>query len=87
VVAWYDAHHRAGMARWIRALGSADRQLRAFPMVGRLRDDIAPGYRSYPLHPYILFYQIDEVHRRVIVIALIHSKRDPETITETLPDS
>jgi len=49
------------------------------PYMGRKRDDIRPGYRSFPVGSYIVFYRLigaDEI----LVLRVVHGRRDFEQI-------
>ena len=49
------------------------------PYMGRKRDDIRPGYRSFPVGSYIVFYRLigtDEI----LVLRVVHGRRDLEQI-------
>lgn len=47
------------------------------PEAGRLRRDIGPSVRSFPVHSYIIYYT--EVAARVLVARVLHSSRDQQT--------
>jgi len=53
--------------RFIRLLGDV-------PSAGRSRDEIRPGYRSFPVGEYVIFYRAREpgVH----IMHVIHGRRD-----------
>ncbi|MBB6142147.1 toxin ParE1/3/4 [Silvibacterium bohemicum] len=44
------------------------------PGIGRSRDDLQPGYRSFPVGQYVIFYRSDD--DRVEILHILHSKRD-----------
>jgi toxin ParE1/3/4 len=48
------------------------------PYLGRRRDDLRPGYRSFPVGEYLVFYRVtgDE---RILVLRVIHGSRDIPT--------
>ena len=48
--------------------------LSQFPEMGRRRDELFPGYRSFVISPYLIFYQIlpDEIQ----IIRVLHGKRN-----------
>ena len=50
------------------------------PYVGRLRDDLRPGLRSFPLGQYVIIYRIDGAD--VLVLHVLHSRRDIGNILE-----
>jgi toxin ParE1/3/4 len=45
-----------------------------FPESGRLREELAPGLRSFPVAPYMIFYrpEDDTIH----VLRIVHGHRD-----------
>ncbi len=44
------------------------------PYAGRRRDDLRPGYRSFPVREYLIFYRIAEPGVRILRI--LHGHRD-----------
>ena len=62
------------MASYAALLLSVLRDLAEFPGLGRQRDELRPGLRSYPAGQHIVFYRVsgDEL----IVRRIIHSRRD-----------
>lgn len=45
------------------------------PRMGRSRDELAPGLRSWPTRtPYIMFYFIDE--EGIVIVRVLHHARD-----------
>jgi toxin ParE1/3/4 len=50
--------------------------LAAFPEVGRPRDELRPGIRSFRLRRFrhVLFYRFN--HDRVVLLRLLHGARD-----------
>jgi toxin ParE1/3/4 len=49
-----------------------------FPESGRLRDDLNPGLRSFPVRPYVVFYQPQE--DTILVVRILDGRRDIERI-------
>ncbi|HET8521779.1 MAG TPA: type II toxin-antitoxin system RelE/ParE family toxin [Thermomicrobiales bacterium] len=47
-----------------------------FPSIGRARDELAPGLRSYPVGQHIAFYYATD--DELIIIRIIHSRQDFE---------
>jgi toxin ParE1/3/4 len=45
-----------------------------FPNSGRSRPEFGHGVRSYPLPPYVVFYQIRG--REMLVLRILHGHRD-----------
>ena len=48
--------------------------LASHPYVGRLREDLRPGLRSFPVGQYIVIYRIDQTD--VLILHVLHSHRD-----------
>ena len=52
----------------------ASNRLRSQPLLGRARDEVAPGLRSLLVHPYAVFYRTkDDV---VETVRVLHEHRD-----------
>ena len=49
-----------------------------FPETGRSRDELAPGLRSFPASPYVVFYR--PVEGTIQVIRILHGSRDTDSI-------
>jgi plasmid stabilization system protein ParE len=50
--------------------------LTTFPRAGRERKELRPNIRSYPLHPFVVFYRVNDSARTVIIERLIHGRMD-----------
>jgi toxin ParE1/3/4 len=48
--------------------------LAEFPEMGRLREDLEPGYRSFAVRKYVIFYRLTE--ESVEVSRIVHGSRD-----------
>ncbi|MGH7117056.1 MAG: type II toxin-antitoxin system RelE/ParE family toxin [Stellaceae bacterium] len=48
--------------------------LSGWPRLGRGRNDLRRGLRSYPVENYVIFYRIDGVD--VIIQRVLHARRD-----------
>jgi toxin ParE1/3/4 len=48
--------------------------LAEWPRIGRRRDELRRGLRSYPAGNYLIFYRISR--RDVVVLRVLHSRRD-----------
>lgn len=46
------------------------------PMIGRARDELAPGLRSIPLGRYVIFYQ--PIDNGIEVVRVLHGARDAD---------
>jgi toxin ParE1/3/4 len=51
------------------------------PYAGRSRDELRPGYRSFPVGQYVVFYRLSE--SRVQIMHVLHAKRDFEALFES----
>ena len=76
MAAWYVDRHQAGHDRFFKDFAAATALLSTFPLAGRQRDEIRVGLRSSIVHPYLVFYTVDEGARVVIVVRVIHGSRD-----------
>jgi len=45
-----------------------------------MRPEIGTGVRSYPVHPFIVFYAVDEVERIVTLVRVLRGHRDLDTV-------
>jgi toxin ParE1/3/4 len=59
---------------FVERLDREFRLLASQPMMGRARDELAPGLRSMPFMRYVVFYE--PVREGIIVVRVIHSARD-----------
>ncbi|WP_333111842.1 MULTISPECIES: type II toxin-antitoxin system RelE/ParE family toxin [unclassified Microcoleus] len=50
--------------------------LAQFPNMGRQRNELLTGLRSFPVKPYIIFYII--LLERVEIVRVLHQSRDVE---------
>lgn len=57
------------------------RHLARFPGLGRLRDELSPNLRSYPLGQHLIFYEV--VADGLIILRILHSGRDIKCEFET----
>jgi toxin ParE1/3/4 len=49
-----------------------------FPESGRLREEISPGLRSFPVRPYVVFFRPFE--DTILVLRIVHGRRDLKRI-------
>ena len=48
------------------------------PLLGRARDDLRPGLRTYPIEPHLIFY---EVRRNTVRVArIVHQRMDARRV-------
>ena len=64
----------AAADRWVDVLDAQFRVLATQPMMGRARDELAPGVRSFPVGRYVVFFVplVDGID----VIRVLHGARD-----------
>ncbi len=48
------------------------------PHIGRLRDELRAGYRSFPVGEYLIFYRIGQPGVRIMHV--VHGRRDLEAL-------
>src|SRR3989304_1704163 len=66
--------------RWVDRPDEQLRLLAAQPMMGRARDELAPGVRSFPFGRYVVFYApLDD---GIDVIRGLHGARDVHAVFE-----
>ena len=67
--------------RFVAKIRKQCRQLARFPGIGRSREELAPGLRSFAVPPFVIFFQ---VHDRAVEIArVLHGARDLEAFWKT----
>jgi toxin ParE1/3/4 len=56
-------------------------KLAALPMIlGRPRDDLAPGLRSFPFRGFVIFLRYDE--EKLEIVDIVNSRRDPDAVMD-----
>lgn len=73
---WYDERHPAGADRFFSDFQAAVQVLHAFPNAGRARPDLRDGLRSYVVHPYLVFYVVDDDRKAVVIERVLHGATD-----------
>jgi toxin ParE1/3/4 len=64
----------AAADRFVDSLVRKFQFLGQFPHAGRSRDDLAAGYRCFPMGEYLIFYRITK--QRISIAHVIHGRRD-----------
>ncbi len=64
--------------RWVDRLDEQFRLLAAQPMMGRARDELAPGVRSFPFGRYVVFYV--PLEDGIDVVRMLHGARDIDAV-------
>jgi toxin ParE1/3/4 len=59
----------------------ASKRLATQPLLGRTRDEVAPGLRSLLVHPYALFYRAKD--DAVEIVRVLHEHRDFAAVFST----
>lgn len=79
---WYDVASESGNPdiadRLLDSLTSRFLLLAAYPHVGRVRPDLRPELRSFPVGQYVILYSLEE--KDVLILHVLHSRRDLEAI-------
>jgi toxin ParE1/3/4 len=52
--------------------------LAASPAIGRPRHELHPGYRSFAIGSYVIFYQ--PIENGIEIVRVLHGRRDIDTI-------
>jgi toxin ParE1/3/4 len=76
-----EARDEQTAERMTRAILRKCRSHAQFPESGRLRENISPGVRSFPVRPYVVFYRVDE--NTIMVLRVLHGKRDVERVMKS----
>jgi toxin ParE1/3/4 len=77
--AYLQAHVSEKMAdQRAQAIDAAARRLAEWPLIGRPRQDLRPGMRSWAVPPHIIFYRVSD--SAVEIVRLIDGRRDIESI-------
>jgi len=68
----------------VRTIERKLRLLTSQPQMGRSRDELREGLRSFPVKPYIIFYQPQS--DGILVVRVLHGRRDLSTFFEEPPE-
>lgn len=63
--------------RYLRNLEQAMERIRGFPDLGRVRDEVGVGVRSYVCADHVIYYRVDA--DTVIVLRILHVRMDTPT--------
>jgi toxin ParE1/3/4 len=78
---WYIAQESGSTDTARKVIASITRRfdlLARYPRLGRRRDDLRPGLRSYPAGNYLIIYRIAE--HNVLIVHVFHGRRDVEAL-------
>jgi toxin ParE1/3/4 len=76
IATWYAQRHPRGHERFVAHFESAVELLATFPLAGRVRPDIHERIRSYAVHPFVVFYLLNERERTLTIARVFHGHRD-----------
>lgn len=74
IAAYVSAGSVQSAAALLDRLERAFRRLEAMPMLGKSRDDLQPGIRTWVEAPYVIAYRVDADVLRIVRV--IHGRRD-----------
>jgi len=82
---YYVASHSDGVDaadRLIDSITSRFFLLSEYPRIGRRRDDLRPGLRSFSVRGYLIIYRIVEEKsgEDVFILHIVHGRRDYEAM-------
>lgn len=60
--------------RVVAEIEAAEDRIAAFPEIGRARNELLPGVRSWAVGVYVLFYAIAPA--AVVILRIVHGARD-----------
>jgi toxin ParE1/3/4 len=69
--------------RWVDHLDDQFRLLATPPLLGRAREDLAPGVRSFPVGRYVVFHV--PIDNGIDVVRVLHGARDIDTMFNPEP--
>lgn len=69
----------------IREIVSKFADLAEFPGVGRRRDELGQGYRSFPVGRYMIFYRL--VEDGIVISHVLHGAQDTASIYFPVPET
>lgn len=79
---WYYIAKESGSAdiaeRFVQMLTDHFYLLSRNPFIGRTRDDLRAGLRSFPVGNYVIIYRIE--NKEVLILRVLHGSRDIEGI-------
>src|SRR5262245_26610087 len=62
--------------KYDRAIVRAFSNLRRFPLMGRVRDDLSSDLRSFPVEQHVIYYTVDDTS--VTIVRILNPKIDPK---------
>lgn len=74
IVFYLDDKSPAAADRFVDAIEQKLHLLSDFPLMGRSREELAPGLRSVIVEKYVLFYRVEA--DSIQVVRILHGRRD-----------
>jgi toxin ParE1/3/4 len=74
ILAYIGERNRVAARRLAKELTKLFNPLARFPLLGRDRQELAPGLKSYPLGNFVVFYR--PMKAGIEVIRVLHGARD-----------
>lgn len=68
--------------RYLDILFTCFDDLAANPMLGRQRDEVKPGYRSFPQGRHVVFYKLESAG--IEIIGIVHLRSDVDRHLDTI---
>ena len=64
--------------RWVDQLDEKFQLIATQPMMGRAREELVPGLRSFPFRRYVIFYM--PIGNGIDVVRVLHGARDVDAV-------
>lgn len=71
-----DSAARAG--KFVALIRQRCEPLRRYPEMGRARNDLRPGLRTFPVERYLVIYRV--LDDAVEIVSVVHGSRDAEVL-------
>lgn len=72
----YVDRHPQGEERFLRDFEAFLELIARFPLAGRSRAAYSSDIRSWNVHPFVVFYTVDDRKKHVLVRAIVHGSMD-----------
>ena len=73
---YLSARRMKGAERFAREIEQTFERLAEFPGIGRMRDELKPGIRSYVMGSYVIVYRVTD--EGILVLRVFHGSQDYE---------
>lgn len=73
---WYLERHTDGLSRFTHDFENLIDLLATFPLAGRERSEYRVELRSWNVHPFVVFYTVDDAKQTVTIRTIIHGSMD-----------